>query len=152
MQPGNAEESLEFSRLRLSPAAKKPDIVSEGVTLSPARLRTDMSSEGYPMDHLADVKKFAKKPVNEAAFAGMSKAYALVMSKPDTRYVACSDPAELDRVRENFLKKKLGLKSADLDASIKATCDHMKVDKTKSRLTFYYLLAEHYGKLDAFVK
>ncbi|RYE85502.1 MAG: DUF2853 family protein, partial [Hyphomicrobiales bacterium] len=31
-------------------------------------------------------------------------------------------------------------------------CDHMKADKTKSRLTFYYLLAEHYGKLDAFVK
>ncbi len=25
------------------------------------------------MDHLADVKKFAKKPVNEAAFAGMSQ-------------------------------------------------------------------------------
>ncbi|MFC5417998.1 DUF2853 family protein [Bosea eneae] len=104
------------------------------------------------MDHLADVKKFAKKPVNEAAFAGMSKAYALVMSKPDTRYVACSDPAELERVRDNFLKKKLGLKSADLDATVKATCEHMKADKTKSRLTFYYLLAEHYGKLDAFVK
>lgn len=104
------------------------------------------------MDHLADVKKFAKKPVNEAAFAGMSKAYALVMSKADTRYVACSDPAELERVRDNFLKKKLGLKGTDLDATVKATCDHMKADKTKSRLTFYYLLAEHYGKLDAFVK
>jgi 3-dehydroquinate synthetase len=104
------------------------------------------------MDHLADVKKFAKKPLNEAAFAGMAKSYALVMSKPDTRYVACSDAAELERVRENFLKKKLGLKSADLDASVKAICEHMKADKTKSRLTFYYLLAEHYGKLDAFVK
>jgi 3-dehydroquinate synthetase len=104
------------------------------------------------MDHMADLKKFAKKPINEAAAAGMMKAYALVMSKPDTRYVACSDPAELDRVRENFLKKKLGLKSSDLDASIKATCDHMKSDKTKSRLTFYYVLAEHYGKLDMFVK
>jgi len=104
------------------------------------------------MDHLADVKKFAKKPVNEAAFAGMSKAYALVMSKPDTRYVACSDPTELDRVRENFLKKKLGLKSTDLDAAIKAACEQMKSDRTKSRLTFYYLLAEHYGKLDTFVK
>ncbi|MCX7325662.1 MAG: DUF2853 family protein [Hyphomicrobiales bacterium] len=101
---------------------------------------------------MADLKKFAKKPINEAAAAGMMKAYALVMSKPDTRYVACSDPAELDRVRENFLKKKLGLKSADLDASIKATCEHMKSDKTKSRLTFYYVLAEHYGKLDMFVK
>ena len=83
---------------------------------------------------------------------GLSKAYALVMSKPDTRYVACSDQTELDRVRENFLKKKLGLNGTDLDASIKATCEHMKADKTKSRLTFYYLLAEHHGKLDLFVK
>ena len=55
-------------------------------------------------------------------------------------------------VMSGVLKKKLGLKSADLDATVKATCDHMKADKTKSRLTFYYLLAEHYGKLDAFVK
>ncbi|KQU52794.1 hypothetical protein ASG72_07850 [Bosea sp. Leaf344] len=104
------------------------------------------------MDHLSDIKKFARKPVNDAAFAGMAKAYALVMAKPDTRYVACSDAGELERVRENFLKKKLGLKTADLDQSIKAICDHMKADRTKSRLTFYYLLAEHYGKLDLFVK
>lgn len=104
------------------------------------------------MDHLADVKKYAKKPLNEGAFAGMSKAYALVMSKPDTRYVACSDPTEVERVRENFLKKKLGLKSGDLDGSIKAICEHMKDDRTKSRLTFYYLLAEHHGKLDLFIK
>ncbi|PZU92778.1 MAG: DUF2853 domain-containing protein [Chelatococcus sp.] len=104
------------------------------------------------MDHLADVKKFARKPLNEAAFAGMAKAYALVMSKPDTRYVACSDPAEIERVRENFLKKKLGLTGGDLDGSIKSVCEHMKADKTKSRLTFYYLLAEEHGKLDLFVK
>ena len=104
------------------------------------------------MDHMADLKKFAKNPINEAAAAGMMKSYALVMSKADTRYVACSDPVELDRVRENFLKKKLGLKTADMDASIKAICEHMKSDKTKSRLTFYYLLAEHYGQLGMFVK
>jgi hypothetical protein len=104
------------------------------------------------MDHLADVKKFARKPLNEAAFAGMAKSYALVMSKPDTRYVACSDAKEIERVSENFLKKKLGLKTDDFAASIKATCEHMKADKTKSRLTFYYLLAEHYGKLDMFIK
>ena len=104
------------------------------------------------MDHMADLKKFAKKPINEAAAAGMMKAYALVMSKPDTRFVACSDTTELDRVRENFLKKKLGLKTADMDASIKAICEHMKSDKTKSRLTFYYLLAEHYSMLGTFVK
>lgn len=101
-------------------------------------------------DHLADVKKYAKAPVNEAAVAGLAKTYRLVMSKPDTKYVACSDPLELDRVRENFLKKKLGLSGDDLDASIKAVCTTMKASRSKSRLTFYYLLAEHYGKLDGF--
>jgi 3-dehydroquinate synthetase len=104
------------------------------------------------MDHMADLKNFAKNPINEAAAAGMMKLYALVMSKADTRYVACSDKTEIERVRENFLKKKLGITSGDMDASIKAICEAMKADKTKSRLTFYYLLAEHYGKLDIFVK
>ncbi|MDR4306384.1 DUF2853 family protein [Chelatococcus sambhunathii] len=102
-------------------------------------------------DHLADVKKYAKKPVNEAAVAGLAKTYRLVLSKSDTQYVACSDPQERERVRENFLKKKLGLSADDLDAAIEETCKAMKDDRTKSRLTFYYLLAERYGKLDAFV-
>jgi hypothetical protein len=100
------------------------------------------------MDHLADVKKYAKAPVNEAAVAKLEKSYRLVLSKADARYVACSDPAERDRIRDNFLKKKLGLSGPDLDAAIVATCQKMKDDRTKSRLTFYYLLAEHYGKLD----
>ena len=30
-------------------------------------------------DHLADIKKFAKKPVNEAALAGLEKTYRLVL-------------------------------------------------------------------------
>lgn len=101
-------------------------------------------------DHVADVKKYAKKAVNEAAVTGLAKTYRLVLSKSDTQYVACSDPAECERVRENFLKKKLGLSGDDLDQAIKDTCQAMKADRTKSRLTFYYLLAERYGKLDMF--
>lgn len=101
-------------------------------------------------DHVADVSKYAAQPVNEAAVAGLLKTYRLVLSKSDTRYVACSDPAERERVRNNFLKKKLGLTGDDLDAAVEATCAAMKADRTKSRLTFYYLLAERYGKLDVF--
>lgn len=99
-------------------------------------------------DHLEDVKKYAKAPVNEAALAGLEKTYRLVLSKPDSRYVACSDKEELETVRKNFLEKKLGLSGDDLDASIKSVCETMKASRSKSRLTFYYLLAEHYGKLD----
>lgn len=101
-------------------------------------------------DALADVKKYAKGPVNEAALTKLAKTYQLVLSKADSKYVACSDAAERDRVRDSFLKKKLGLTSGDLDGAIVNVCQSMKEDRTKSRLTFYYLLAEHFGKLDAF--
>ncbi|GGC50395.1 DUF2853 family protein [Chelatococcus reniformis] len=100
-------------------------------------------------EHLDDVKKYAKGPVNEAAVAGLLKTYRLVLSKPDSRYVACDDAGERERVRENFLKKKLGLSGPDLDTAVEETCKAMKADRTKSRLTFYYLLAERFGKLDA---
>lgn len=100
-------------------------------------------------DHVADIKKYAKKPVDEAVVARLAKTYQLVLSKPDAKYVACSDPVELGRVRDNFLKKKLKLESGDLDGAIKTVCQTMKADRTKSRLTFYYLLAEHFEKLDA---
>jgi heme oxygenase len=122
------------------------------------RFPVETSPEGkwdvHAMDHLADVKKFAKGSVNEAALTKLAKTYALVMSKADTRYVACSDATELSRVRDNFLKKKLGLTAADaeLDGAVKAICEHMKADRTKSRVTFYYLLAEHFKKLDVFTK
>ena len=103
------------------------------------------------MDHLADIKKYAPAP-DLAAVTGMSKSYALVMSKPDTKWVAASDPVELQRVVDNFLKKKLGRKEdgAALMASCKAIGEKMKADRNKSRIVFYYLLAEHYGQLAMF--
>lgn len=100
-------------------------------------------------DHLSDVRKYASKPVNEAAVAGLERTYRLVLSNADSRYVSCSDAEERARIRESFLEKKLGLSSGDLDGAVVAVCQRMKEDRTKSRLTFYYLLAEHFGKLDA---
>jgi len=103
------------------------------------------------MDHLADIKKYTSK-VDEAAIAGMAKTYALVMGKSDTRYVAASDPEEVKRVVASFCKKKLGRTESDaeLTAAVKAQCEKMKADRTKSRLTVYYLLAEHFGQLSMF--
>ena len=99
-------------------------------------------------DHVADIKKYTRKPINETAVSHLAKTYQLVLSKADAKYVACSDPAERARVRENFLKKKLKLESGDLDGAIEAVCAAMKPTRSKSRLTFYYLLAEHFEKLD----
>ncbi|RTZ61588.1 MAG: DUF2853 domain-containing protein [Gammaproteobacteria bacterium] len=104
------------------------------------------------VDHVADVKKYTSK-VDENALNNLLKNYRLVLSKKETATVACSQPSELDTVRNNFLKKKLGLSKSDdeLNAAIKEICEKMGTsNRNKSRATFYYLLAEKFGKLSVF--
>lgn len=100
------------------------------------------------MDYLADLKKYTAKP-DEAVVAAMEKTYRLVLSQPDSAVVSFSDPAELETIKKNFLIKKLGLSdSADLDAGLEAVGAKLKGVHRRNRLTVYYLLAEHFGKLD----
>lgn len=82
----------------------------------------------------------------------MAATYRLVLSNRDTALVSASDPEELKTVRENFLKKKLGLSHADeeLDAAIADVLAQMKDGKPNPRLAVYYLLAEKFDKLDVF--
>lgn len=102
-------------------------------------------------DWAADVKKYAAK-ADDAIIAGIVRYCGIALSKPDSALVAFSDPKELARVRNNFLKKKLGRteSDADLDAAIAKVGTKMKADRTKNRVTVYYLLAAHYKALDLF--
>ncbi len=99
------------------------------------------------MDYAADIAKYTSN-VDEAAVKALASRYRLVMSQPDSAVVAFTDPDELERVRENFLIKRLGLSADDdLEGGISAVGEKMKGVSRKSRLTVYYLLAEHFGKL-----
>ena len=102
-------------------------------------------------EHKATVAKYSSN-INIAALDKMAKNYALVLSNKDSQYVSCGDDSEKDTVRENFLKKKLGLSAGDaeLNAAIDSVCLTMKDDRFKSRLAFYYLLAEKFNKLGEF--
>ncbi|MEO1293253.1 MAG: DUF2853 family protein [Pseudomonadota bacterium] len=66
----------------------------------------------------------------------------------DSSLVSSSDKSELERVKNNFLIKKLGLKdSADLDKGISAVIEQYgKSTKQKHRAVVYYLLAKHFKK------
>jgi hypothetical protein len=70
----------------------------------------------------------------------------------DASFAACADKSERDRVRDSFLKKKLGLSvtDAELDQAVLDVCQAMKADYDKSRVAFYYLLAQKFGKLTDF--
>ena len=102
-------------------------------------------------DYLPDVKKHAAN-VDEAAVAGIVKHLGIALRNKDSSLVAGTDPEELKRVREGFMKKKLALTEDDkhLDAAIKAVMEKMKGVREKSRVTVCYLIAEKFGKLSMF--
>jgi hypothetical protein len=102
-------------------------------------------------DWAADIKKYAPL-ADDAVIAKLVSTYRLALSNRDSAYVATSDAGEVATVRTNFLRGKLGLTQDDiaLDAAIKDVATTMKDDRTKSRATVYYLLAEKFNKLDVF--
>lgn len=103
-------------------------------------------------DWLADVKIYAPK-CDEAAVNGIIKYLGIALRNRDSSLVSFSDPEEVARVKNNFLKKKLGLTDdAAMDAALAKVAAAMKGDKTKNRVTVCYLLADHFGKLGMFVK
>lgn len=66
----------------------------------------------------------------------------------DSAMVASSDPAEIDRVKTNFLIKKLGLEDgpALMDGIAAAVDTYGKSETRKYRAVLCYLLVKHFGK------
>jgi hypothetical protein len=99
-------------------------------------------------DWAQDVKKYVSG-ADDAAIKGIIKHCGIALHNRDSSLVACHDKSERDRVRDSFLKKKLGLTASDaeLDKAVMEVCETMKADHDKSRVAFYYLLAQKFGKL-----
>ena len=97
-------------------------------------------------DYAADIKKYTAN-VNEGAVKAIVTFCGIALRNADSSLVATSDPKELATVRDGFAAKKLGLTAEAPDAGMKAVAEKMKADRTKSRVTFYYLLAENTGAL-----
>jgi hypothetical protein len=102
-------------------------------------------------DWAVDVRKYAPN-ADDKAIAGIVRYLGIALQNRDSALVSFSDREELARVRDSFLKKKLGLTASDaeLDKAIAAVGEKLKSDRSKNRVTVYYLLAEQFGKLSAF--
>jgi len=90
--------------------------------------------------------------VDKALLAGVTKACGPSIYNKDASQVAASDPKELERIKKNFLIKKLGLKDTPkLDEGIAAViATYGKSTRPKYRAVFYYLLAKQFRKSAAF--
>lgn len=100
------------------------------------------------MDYKTDIAKYTAS-VNEKAVAAIVKFCGIALQSRDSSLVSVTDDAELERIRTGFAAKALKLGKDETETAIAAASAKMKADKNKSRVTFYYLMAESSGKLDS---
>jgi len=77
-----------------------------------------------------------------------------VLYNKDSATVACAQPTELETVKNNFLKKKLGLTNNDLEleTAIQEVCVQLGTsNKNKYRVLFYSLLVIKFNKESIYV-
>ncbi len=103
------------------------------------------------VDWLADVRIY-DADADESVVNKIVSYCGIALQSRDGQLVAMADKKECETVRENFLKKKLGLthSDAELDEAIQSVREVMKADRTKNRVTVYYLLTRHFGSLNIF--
>jgi outer membrane protein OmpA-like peptidoglycan-associated protein len=140
-----AQENLRWPNLVLACAAKQPRGGNNGLSAH-SKGRGKMAE-----DWAVDVRKYAPD-ADDAVIKAIVRYCGIALRNRDSALVAFSDPAETDRVKKNYCRKKLALTDPDdvLDAAIAAVGERMKADRTKNRVTVYYLLAEYFGKLGLF--
>ena len=98
------------------------------------------------LDYSEDIKKYASK-VNQAAVDAIVKYCGIALKGKDSQFVSMSDPAEVKRVVDGFCAKKLGLAAGPAEMAVRAAGEKMNADKTKHRVTVYYLIAEATGTI-----
>ena len=101
---------------------------------------------GRILDYSADIKKYTSN-VNAAAVDSIVKYCGIALRGKDSQFVAMTDPAEVKRVVDGFCAKKLGLSAGPAETAVRAAGEKMKADKTKHRVTVYYLIAEATGTM-----
>jgi len=102
--------------------------------------------------YAAQIKdKLGQKP-DLKLLEGVTKACGPSIYNKDASTVAFTDPKEVDRVKKNFIEKKLGVKSKDKqDAAMDAVMkDYGKKSRTRYRAVTYYLLAKECRKASLF--
>ena len=70
----------------------------------------------------------------------------------DASLVSCGDDAELTRVEDNFVVKKLGVTDeGKIKKAVEKTCAAFKDIRQKMRVAFYYFLVKELGKEAKFI-
>ena len=86
-----------------------------------------MNQQTEKIAHYMAISKELNLGLSEELITKITIGLGPSIHKHDSETVACTDTSEVATVRENFLKKKLGLTQPDdeLDASIQNVCERL---------------------------
>lgn len=97
---------------------------------------------------LTETAKGIESKITNATVEAAARYLGPNLFNKDASLVAYSDKEELERIRENFVKKKLAVKDSDdeIDAAIKKVGEKYGMSvRNKKRAIVYALLMHHYG-------
>lgn len=112
-----------------------------------------MSKRDEAIEKMINETKKLNLSISDDLISKVAIGLGPVLYNKDTATVACGQAKELETVKNNFLKKKLGLSNDDseLDAAIKEVCEQLGTsNKSKYRVLFYALLAMKFNKTDVY--
>jgi hypothetical protein len=97
-------------------------------------------------DYIDDVRRY-DSGADEAVVQKICNHLGIALTNKDSSLVSGSDKTELQRVIDKWGVKKLGLDEGKAAEIVNAVAGEMSGDRNKQRVTFYYLVAKHAGKL-----
>jgi len=102
--------------------------------------------------YAADLKEKTGMTADMDLLTKVTKGCGPTIYNDDASTVSGTDPDEMERVKKNFLIRKLGLKDGpELDAGIAAAIQkYGQSNRNKYRAVFYYLLVKHFGREAAY--
>lgn len=147
--PAKADKAEKPAKVEKKPAAKKAAPAKAAPKKAPAKAAAKSGEYDKHLPYFKNITEKYDAKADEAVVMTITKYLGASLNDRDSKYVSCTDETERNTVRDNFLKKKLGLSGdvAELDAKVMAVCTEMKPQRMKDRVTFYYLLAKNEGKL-----
>ena len=107
-----------------------------------------MSKLDQILDSCRKQMKEQRIPIKDDLLTAIAKSLGPSLYKRDARIVAAAQKSEVDRIRKNFLVKKLGCEDGPaLDKALaKAIQKIGKSNRNKLRPVFYYLLVRDLKK------
>ena len=111
-----------------------------------------MSAETNIKKSTEQLEKIGVK-VNAVLIEKIVKRLGIANQSVDASNVAATDPSEVERLKKNFVIKKLEQPdNAATDKAIADALEKMKPHRLKQRGAVYYLLTVHFGKESVYIK